>query len=738
MCEHPVKDTTGRIEGYSYEAFKDDLSARPIRLLRLFPAASFDEKIKCELFNTTLDAKNRVGFEALSYTWGDPKITSPITLHGKTHHITKNLEVALRHLRYPERERTLWVDALCINQSNTSEKNLQVQQMKDVYGGGAQRVVVWLGQIPNARRAMDFCARMSMCLIKVCEWTTKRKRMNTERTKDGVVYSWENKEYKAAMDAAKCLWEHIKELGQDCVGYFREQTQHYTMEIAAAQALQDHYREQKGAEWAANNCSEQMRKCELACDAVKVLLERMQGYKDAQVIEEIAWNQVLEQHDAQHAAGVLWDWIKEQKDKQETGVYIKELGLEHKDERKACQELFLDPPWWTRMWILQEVIHSAEVIVWFENGYSVSFEELCDAYSHYKTWTFNLEGPRGIAAFSARDHVKDPPLFSPGASIQQHFNIWFANSGSVSDIRSGVKDLRSAAKGLPTPTNIQYPPKLAGLVMGYRNQQATDPRDMFFALKGMAASGSSGTEVGINYGISVRKLYTQIACSFLKKVLTILLWIESPERPVQLHGAGLPSWVPDYQTKQITFPRIQAGFQYHFCADKDFPPVAQEPRLRQATDDETLLLRGIYIAVVTGIHDARITDVDSFAGKDGVRLITYDLRPESRYKETKSFPQPSWDQPDLVRCTSWGPCHAEIGDFIIVVAGLKMPIVVRPTGHGKYLFVGGCWLIDSEIKIQLFFQMEHWNDESGFSSIMFGSACKGLPENYVAEEFCIC
>jgi hypothetical protein len=196
--------------------------------------------------------------------------------------------------------------------------------------------------------------------------------------------------------------------------------------------------------------------------------------------------------------------------------------------------------------------------------------------------------------------------------------------------------------------------------------------------------------------------------------------------------------VPDYQTKQTTFARIQAGFQYHFRADGDFPLVAQEPRFRQAADDETLLLRAIYVAVVTGIHDARFTDVDSFVGKDGVRLITYDLRPESRYKEPKSFPQPSWDRPGLVRYTSWGPCHAEIGDFIIVVAGLKIPIVVRPTEHGKYLFVGGCLLVDSEVKFGLFFQMEYWNEESGFSSIMFGSACKGLPENYVAEEFCIC
>jgi hypothetical protein len=272
------------------------------------------------------------------------------------------------------------------------EKNQQVLQMKDIHGGGAQRVVVWLGQIPNARRAMDFCARMHMCAIKVSEWTTKRKRMNVERTKDGVKISWEkkNKKYKAATDAAKCLWEHIKEQGQDCVGYFREQTQHYTIGIATAQTLRDHNRERKGAEWAANYHSEQMRNCELACDAAKILLEQMQEHKDAQVIEEIAWKQVLEQHDAQHAARILWDRIGERKNEQETGACIKELKLEPKDELKACQELFLDPSWWTRIWVLQEVIRSGEVIVWFGNGYSVSFGELCGAYSHYKTWTFIL------------------------------------------------------------------------------------------------------------------------------------------------------------------------------------------------------------------------------------------------------------------------------------------------------------------------------------------------------------
>ena len=53
---------------YVFEAFKDELNARSIHVLRLLPAASLDEDIKCELFNTTLKAKNGVSFEVLSYT----------------------------------------------------------------------------------------------------------------------------------------------------------------------------------------------------------------------------------------------------------------------------------------------------------------------------------------------------------------------------------------------------------------------------------------------------------------------------------------------------------------------------------------------------------------------------------------------------------------------------------------------------------------------------------------------
>ncbi|PMD33029.1 hypothetical protein L207DRAFT_518383 [Hyaloscypha variabilis F] len=58
--------------------------------------------------------------------------------------IRQNLFDALLSLRLTDVARTLWVDAICINQENIEERNHQVSQMAAIYGQ-AQSVVVWLG-----------------------------------------------------------------------------------------------------------------------------------------------------------------------------------------------------------------------------------------------------------------------------------------------------------------------------------------------------------------------------------------------------------------------------------------------------------------------------------------------------------------------------------------------------------------------------------------------------------------
>jgi hypothetical protein len=95
-------------------------------------------------------------FEALSYTWGsnaDPQMVYVLE-QDQTHQeeqqleLTANLASAFKDLRYTDRSRALWVDAVCINQQDLTERNEQVLRMRDLYKH-AGRVVVWLG--PSAR-----------------------------------------------------------------------------------------------------------------------------------------------------------------------------------------------------------------------------------------------------------------------------------------------------------------------------------------------------------------------------------------------------------------------------------------------------------------------------------------------------------------------------------------------------------------------------------------------------------
>jgi Heterokaryon incompatibility protein (HET) len=118
-------------------------SRKEIRRLVLHPGRDHD-LIRCSTEIVALtDAPE---YEALSYVWGG--ISTPgsnIALNGIHLHITKNLAVALFHLRLPDMPRNLWIDALCINQSDVSERNEQVKMMGEIYSR-AREVLIWLGE----------------------------------------------------------------------------------------------------------------------------------------------------------------------------------------------------------------------------------------------------------------------------------------------------------------------------------------------------------------------------------------------------------------------------------------------------------------------------------------------------------------------------------------------------------------------------------------------------------------
>ncbi|OCK91867.1 HET-domain-containing protein [Cenococcum geophilum 1.58] len=147
-------------------------SAQPtIRLLELFPGRSIDP-VQCQLKPVSL--LDSPSYEALSYCWGDPRGQRAITCNNERLNVPRNLEEALRGLRLSDRKRTLWADAVCINQSDTAEKDNQVRLMRTVYAQ-ASRTLIWLGELNDRHeKGISVFASLSVKIGLVgCRWLNR-------------------------------------------------------------------------------------------------------------------------------------------------------------------------------------------------------------------------------------------------------------------------------------------------------------------------------------------------------------------------------------------------------------------------------------------------------------------------------------------------------------------------------------------------------------------------------------
>ena len=128
-----------------------------IRLLRLLPSEDENAPLRCQLFNYSLQEsdKRTHPYDALSYVWGKSDETRLIFIDKHDLLVTPNVHEALLHLRYCSIERIIWIDAVCINQKDTKEKERQIRFMGKIYGQ-ANRVVVWLGETAdNSDQALE-------------------------------------------------------------------------------------------------------------------------------------------------------------------------------------------------------------------------------------------------------------------------------------------------------------------------------------------------------------------------------------------------------------------------------------------------------------------------------------------------------------------------------------------------------------------------------------------------------
>jgi hypothetical protein len=174
-------------------------SSHQLRLLILQPCTNHGEAIRCNLFKTSFDYELK--YEALSYTWGEPVNEAEIIVNSITLPVRKNLWEALCNLR-GARPRTLWIDAVCINQDDIPERNDQVQMMRQIYER-AQRVTVWLGpESESSSLAFNF--------MKFISADRRKRAMKSEKLDGTAHYSGFQKELEAVKKLCqRPYWERL-------------------------------------------------------------------------------------------------------------------------------------------------------------------------------------------------------------------------------------------------------------------------------------------------------------------------------------------------------------------------------------------------------------------------------------------------------------------------------------------------------------------------------------------------
>jgi hypothetical protein len=132
-----------------------------IRVLKLHRRLPFRE-VRATLVARPLLMAKIEKYDCISYVWGN-ELEKPnaIRLNGACFQVTNKVHEILQFKSSYFREKTIWIDSVCINQESTEEKTLQVRLMRDIYES-ASCTWIYLGQPYDAQFAHAILVQLRM------------------------------------------------------------------------------------------------------------------------------------------------------------------------------------------------------------------------------------------------------------------------------------------------------------------------------------------------------------------------------------------------------------------------------------------------------------------------------------------------------------------------------------------------------------------------------------------------
>jgi hypothetical protein len=210
---------------YQYDKIRNDEHklSNKIRLVKLLPPRSPSLQTP-ELSIGLFDLEGEFPpYTALSYTWGPaqiqsvkkPEQTNPpnppevrtIMVNSSRYDVQLNLFDALCHLGIARPGEYVWIDAVCINQSDNEEKAEQVAMMDIIYKR-ASKTTVWLGKAsPHTARAVDLLSASSqvarhvaLTIAKLGHWTEPPHRSDLLGFQQAGLPQLQEEDWKALED----------------------------------------------------------------------------------------------------------------------------------------------------------------------------------------------------------------------------------------------------------------------------------------------------------------------------------------------------------------------------------------------------------------------------------------------------------------------------------------------------------------------------------------------------------
>lgn len=153
-----------------------DPSRKEFRLFAI-QAGYASKPLRGTLRHAFIDDMQCPQYETISYCWGDASNERVICINDTEILVPKNTFMAIRRAQHVDKDRLVWIDAVCINQQDLEERSHQVAIMKDVYANSIGNLVLLGNASSTTPAALD---SLQVIVRDIADHTNNFKTLGTK------------------------------------------------------------------------------------------------------------------------------------------------------------------------------------------------------------------------------------------------------------------------------------------------------------------------------------------------------------------------------------------------------------------------------------------------------------------------------------------------------------------------------------------------------------------------------